>query len=406
MVTRILHTGLLALWLIAGQLAWCQTTTKVAVGPDSTAPSIASTSEFVSPSLHKSDDGMRESTKLGISVGVTLGSIILVGSTTILCMLRRRNKALLKPQRSVPPGDGDFETGGVVTDEAFGKAKEESYQMTPPTAAKASRLLKSPVRFADQDGVYPTMPERAYAPQHPPNPTEIQQQQQYPQTMAYPDRNAEIINPYATAGNTYPEIEISNYSQQNAYAGSDQYQYQHEVQQLQQHPNNQQQPYQLPHHQQLQQHQNDQQQQQQPYQLSHHQQPRQEQQQPHQQPQGDHLNWVYPVSAGSASVSNPVSATSTSGTPEPHIQYLQDYQPKMQTSDPAPEVYHPPQQRSDRLVSHQDQQQPNVDLSTFLGYENDRNKYHVPPPHPNVSELPDQRKPVEMMGDGHFHEAP
>ncbi|RWA07955.1 hypothetical protein EKO27_g7151 [Xylaria grammica] len=32
--------------------------------------------------------------------------------------------------------------------------------------------------------------------------------------------------------------------------------------------------------------------------------------------------------------------------------------------------------------------------------------YHVPPPHPHASELPDQRKPVELMGEGHYKEAP
>ncbi|GAW16348.1 hypothetical protein ANO14919_057730 [Xylariales sp. No.14919] len=96
-----------------------------------------------------------------------------------------------------------------------------------------------------------------------------------------------------------------------------------------------------------------------------------QQQQQHQQQQGGHISWIYPASTTSPVEIGPVQ--------DFQYRYLQDYQQQGQSPSPG----HSPDPASTR-----------------------GDGYHVPPPHPHASELPDQRKPVELMGEGHYKEAP
>ncbi|KAI3321436.1 hypothetical protein HD806DRAFT_153005 [Xylariaceae sp. AK1471] len=338
MVFRTLPASVLALWLLVGHaLSQSSITDLPTPTTVSDAPIVSSytgitipgtdlgevrTSTFTSPSLNQGGGGLSESAKTGISVGVTLASILLIGSITILCIIRRRNKALTKPQTRAPVGDVDEED--MAVGDGLGRGKDEGYCMSPTPAAPHGVLQQAPDGFVFQGGGYPTIP----------NPTYMPQQQQQTHTMLYPTGQPGEV--YAYPGTAYPGTAVVDPSQQNGYAGPSHSQY---------HPETQLQP-------QLQ-----------------------------QQQEGSHISWVYPV-----------SATST-GDPA-HIQdyqynYLQDYQ----------STHHNPDQIA---LDHNEYQ--NMNPASFQVYHED--SYHVPPPHPHASELPDQRKPVEMMGEGHYNEAP
>ncbi|KAI8948088.1 hypothetical protein F4801DRAFT_472435 [Xylaria longipes] len=110
-------------------------------------------------------------------------------------------------------------------------------------------------------------------------------------------------------------------------------------------------------------------------------QPQQYQQQQHQQQQqqqGGDISWMYPVSTTS-----PVEAIPAIDF---QYKYLQDYQRQQQDPCANPSQYQ------------------NGDATSGQGYQ--ENTYYVPPPHPHASELPEQRKVVELMGEGHYKEAP
>ncbi|KAI0468815.1 hypothetical protein F4859DRAFT_488907 [Xylaria cf. heliscus] len=101
-----------------------------------------------------------------------------------------------------------------------------------------------------------------------------------------------------------------------------------------------------------------------------------QQQQQHQQE--GHMSWNYSVSTTSPEEAIPAQ--------DFQYKYLQDYQEQPQNP-------------------HTDQSQyQNGDPASGQGYQ--ENTYYVPPPRPHASELPDQRKPVELVGEGHYKEAP
>ncbi|KAI0101385.1 hypothetical protein GGR51DRAFT_530556 [Nemania sp. FL0031] len=321
MVTRILYSGVLALWLLISH-ALSQTTTTLA--PASTTSTPASTSTFVSPSLHRGNGGgLSDDAKIGVSVGVTLAAIILVGSIAILCFKRGRHKALARPQtRTEVYGNMDEENTPVGGDS--GKAQEGYYMSGTSTAHNgAPPQAQSHNGFVYQGGGggYPTVPDQVYAPQQ-------QQQQTYP--IAYP--TAYSGESYIYPGTAYSGTAVIDPNQQNGYTGPSHTQYQSEA------------------HAQPQLH----------------------------QPGGD-VGWVYPVSATSPVDTTPVQ--------DIQYNYLQDYQQHTQSPSPDQTRY----QNRDASSSRQ-------------GYTDDA--YYVPLPHPHASELPEQRKPVELMGEGHYREAP
>ncbi|TGJ81435.1 hypothetical protein E0Z10_g7343 [Xylaria hypoxylon] len=302
MVTGALHGSVLALWLLADHVL-SETTTATSSTPTNSA--LVPTSTFVSPSLKRDDAGLSDSAKVGISVGVTLAAILLIGSIAILCVIRRRNRALTKPQTRAVGSRDNFDDENVVVGEDPAKGKE-IYYMSPTPNGHHGMLSQAPDGsiYQYQGGGYPTVPGQTYAPQG------------QPQAMSYP--TGQYGETHAYPGTVYPGTTVIGASQQNGYAGPSNAQYQPEV------------------HLQYQ-----------------------------QQQQGGEISWIYPISATS-----PVEAA--------HIQhkYLQDYQQQEQSS----------------ILGHNQYQNEDI--------------YHVPPPHPHASELPDQRRPAELMGEGHYREAP
>ncbi|KAI8627896.1 hypothetical protein F5Y19DRAFT_158025 [Xylariaceae sp. FL1651] len=336
MLTRVRHLGLLTLWLLAGHAS--SETTPVP-SPTPTTPMLVTTSQFVSPSLNQKSGGLSEGAKTGISVGVTLASILLFGSLTICCVIRRRNKALTRPQRRVPDATGD--SGETVVDDGLGKGKEEGYYMssTSPHAhgavdAQHGVFQQAPNGVAYHgDGGYSTIAR--------PDPTYAQQQQVH--AISYP--TTQPGEAYGYPGTGYHGV---NLSQQAGYAGPSYSQYQPEAQ-------------------------------------SH---PQQQQLLQQQQQRGD-ISWVYPISA--TSVASPAHG--------------QEYQHQYHTPDVIPH-----QDQPQSLDQSQDQDEDmTLYQHEYYGPEHtpaQQDTYHIPPPRPDVSELPDQRKPIEMMGEGHYKEAP
>ncbi|GAP84480.2 hypothetical protein SAMD00023353_10600200 [Rosellinia necatrix] len=350
MYVRTSYASVLALWLFVVDSVSSQIITRISPTQTDLAPE--STSAQVSPSLNRNREGrLGETAKVGISVGVTLASIILVGSIAILCVIRRRHKALARPQTR-GFASSDIEDENVVAGDDPGKGKDV-YYMSPATVPPHGVPQQAPEGFVYQGGTYP---DQTYA---------LQQQ---PQTMGYP-----AVHPgetYAYSGTAYPGAAYPGTgtmaidpSQQNGFAGPSNTQYQYET-----------------YHQQ-------QQQQQQQYQQEGY---PQSQRQSQQQQQGGHISWIYP-----ASTTSPVDAA-----PIQDFQYvyLQDYQQQQQ------------QQAQGSSPDPNQTQSQNGDHTTTRGYRDDDGDgggpYHVPPPHPHASELPDQRRPVELMGEGHYKEAP
>ncbi|KAI0455708.1 hypothetical protein F5B21DRAFT_470376 [Xylaria acuta] len=315
MVTRTLHASALSLWLLIDHVL-SQATTATSTPTTSALPS---TSTFVSPSLSRNiERGLSEDDKIGISIGVTFAAILLVGSIAILCVIRRRHKALATPQtRAV--GSSEIDDESMVVGDDPGKGKQV-YYMSPPQAAHQVLLQRAPDGTIYQAGGYSTIPEQTYA------------QQQQAHAMQYPATHPGQT--YAYPGPAYPGSAVIDPSQQNRYAGPSNVQYQSGAHMQHQ-----------------------------------------------QQQQGGQISWMYPVSAAS-----PVEAILA---PDFQDKYLQDYQ-------------HQQQQPQDPYANQSQYQNGNP--ASNQGYQ--ENPYYVPPPHPHASELPDQRKPVELMGEGHYKEAP
>ncbi|KAI1120085.1 hypothetical protein F5Y10DRAFT_140224 [Nemania abortiva] len=319
MVTRTFYPSVLALWLLVDHALSQTTTASLSTTP--TSSTTASTSTFVSPSINYGNGGgLSQSAKIGVSVGVTLGAITLVGSIAILCFKRGRLRALTRPQtRTDVYGDVDEENTAVRGD--LGKAQEGYYMSGSSTAHNGAPPQASDgfVYQGGGGGGYPTVPGQVYVPQ----------QQTYP--MAYP--TAYSGETYVYPGTAYSGTAVIDPSQQGIYAGPSNTQYLPET----------------------------------------HVQP---QQQLHQQ-RGD-TGWAYSASATSPVDTGPVQ--------DLQINYLQDYQ--QQTHSPSPDQSH----------------YHNADPGSAQGYG--EGTYYVPPPRPHASELPEQRKIIELMGEGHYREAP
>ncbi|KAI0803794.1 hypothetical protein GGR55DRAFT_374641 [Xylaria sp. FL0064] len=318
MVTRASYAGVLALWFLADHVL-SETTTAVSSTPPNSA--LLPTSTFVSPSLNRKDGGgLSESMKVGVSIGVTLAAIIIVGATAILCVIRRRNRTLMKPQtRAI--ASRDYQDENMVAGDASGKDKGAHY-MNGSLNAQAGHFQQAQNGFVYHGGErgYPTIPGQTYAPN------------QQIQPMSYPI--APYGETYVYPGATYPGTTVPDASQHNGYAGPSNTNYQPEA------------------HLQQAQH--------------------------HQQQYGGDISWIYPVSTLS-----PVEATPAQDS---QYKYLQNCQHQMQNST------------SDHNQSQNDNTNP------AQGYQGDT--YYVPPPRPNASELPAERKPVELMGEGHYKEVP
>ncbi|KAI1351112.1 hypothetical protein F5Y01DRAFT_133954 [Xylaria sp. FL0043] len=321
MVTRALYAGVLALWFLADHVL-SDTITAVSSTPPNSA--LLPTSTFVSPSLNLKDGGgLSESMKVGVSIGVTLAAIIIVGATAILCVIRRRNRTLMKPQTRALPSR-DFQEENMFVGDASGKDKGAHY-MNGSLNAQAGQFQQAQDGFVYHggEGGYPTIPGQTYAPN------------QQIQPMSYPI--APYGETYVYPSATYPGTTVADASQHNGYAGPSNTQYQPEahLQQAQQHQHHQQQQY------------------------------------------GGDISWIYP-----ASTLSPVEAAPAQDS---HYKYLQNCQHQMQNSN----------------AGHDQSQNENTNPTQK--YQNDT--YYVPP-RPNASELPDERKPVELMGEGHYKEVP
>ncbi|KAJ3580318.1 hypothetical protein NPX13_g237 [Xylaria arbuscula] len=319
MVTRTLYAGVVALWFLANHVVSQETHTTVRTSTP-TSSALISTSTFVSPALRSNGGGLSDKTKVGISVGVTLGAIIIGGSLAILCVKRRRNKALSRPETRVPPSR-DVDDENMVAGSDPGKGKQAHY-MSAPSTAQHGVFQQPPYGAVYQGEGYPTMPNQAYIPPQ--------------QSQAIPYPTGQYAETYVYSGTAYPGSTAVGTNQQHGYPGPINAQYQ---------PNAA-----IP------------------------------VQPQYQQQQGEDLTWIYPASALS-----PVE-----GAPLQDLQcnYLQDYQPPQgQASNPPQNEYQSEYQNGKTVSPHDGQ-------------------YHVPPPHPDASELPEQRRPIELMGEGHYKEAP
>ncbi|KAI2632816.1 hypothetical protein GGS21DRAFT_521498 [Xylaria nigripes] len=118
MVTRTLCAGFLASsWFLAGHVIGKPTTAETS-SPVVFAPITSST--FVSPSLHRDSGGLSDTAKISISIGVTLGSILLVATVSILYLVRRRSKPLPEPESLAD---------GVGAGNGAAKAENDGYYM-------------------------------------------------------------------------------------------------------------------------------------------------------------------------------------------------------------------------------------------------------------------------------------
>ncbi|KAI1203688.1 hypothetical protein F5X97DRAFT_97650 [Nemania serpens] len=356
MVPRTLRRAsvVLAPWLLLAGNVLSRPTTTTAISltpptpaPANSAPAPVSTLELRSAD-HGNGAGLSDSVKVGVSVGVTFAAILIVGTVAIFCVKRGRSRALARPQTVTDgPDDMDDENGmGRAVDENPGKGKETYYMnATSPTheGAVVSPQAANPDGFMFHSAGYPTMPEQIYSPQ----------QQDHAITYHAPYS----ADSYAYTGTGYPGYQgttVVDPSQQSGHAG----------------PSNTHYP------------------------LDAHLQPQQQQQQQQQQQyqQGGHTSWTYSLSATSPSSEEP-------GPPQDvQYQYLQDHHQYQQTHSPSPDANH---------HHHQDQHQ-GAELSSRHehGYYREDAYSPVPPPHPHASELPDQRPPVELMGEGHYSEVP
>ncbi|KAI0204154.1 hypothetical protein F4808DRAFT_370357 [Astrocystis sublimbata] len=324
MITRILNPSAVALLLIdhvSSQRTIDTSTT-------STESTIISTAAFIPPGFSRiGKRDLTEDDKIGISIGVTFALIILVGTTAIYCVIRRRRKALENPQtRSLGPGDNGEEGMDIQNDAGKGK---EVYNVNPQRASHQFVLHQAPNGRIYQTGPYPIIPAQTYTPQPP------------AQISPSPYPTYQPGQMYSYPGSAYPGTPIMSPSQQSSYAGPSNMQYPPEA------------------HVQAQQYQQ-----------------YQQYQQPQQQQGGDHMGWTYPASAISTAPVEIIPATDL------QYRYLQDYLQQPQDTKAGPDG-HP-----------------------ALNEEYGENKYNVPPPHPHVSELADERKPVELMGEGHYTEVP
>ncbi|KAI1738137.1 hypothetical protein F4680DRAFT_426219 [Xylaria scruposa] len=283
MITRNLCTGILTLGLLIDHVLSHPTT-----ATSSALANSASISTLVSPlSSRIFARTLTEDDKIGVSIGVTFAAIILVGSTAIFCIIRRRRTALSKPQtRGLGPGEIDDDS--VVVGDDLGKGKQV-YHMSPPQAPHQVLIQQAPNGTVYQAGGYPTIPEQTYVPQQ----------------QAHLAMNPGDISPYS--GTAYSGLEPLDPSQQVGFAGPSNAQYLSEAR-LQA-----------------------------------------------RQQQGDNISWRHPSTATS-----PIDGFAA---PDMEERYLQDYA----------------QQEA---------------------------AYYIPPPRPDTVELPEQRKPLELMGEGHLREVP
>ncbi|KAI1190709.1 hypothetical protein F5B17DRAFT_385506 [Nemania serpens] len=367
MVPRPLHASVvvfLAPWLL---LALSPLTTATSLTPTFTpADSAPAPRSPFAPRLLNRRDGaaLSDSAKAGVSVGVTLAAILIVGSITIFCVKRGRSRALARPETRTDGLDDVVEDANRVGGESPDKGKELYYMSTTsPTHEGMSVSPQPPGPAPDgfvfhNNGGYPTMPEQMYSPQQPSHAVSYY-------TPYSPDT-------YAYSGTGYPGYQgsaIADSSQQSGHAGPSSAHYPPEVH-LQ--PQHQQQQYQ----------------------------------------QGGHSSWTYSLSATSPTPESPGPAQDV------QYQYLQDHHQYQQTQSPSPDPSpHPNYYHHHNHNHHQDQQQQHQSAELSSGHEHEHGYYGrggrgedayspVPPPHPHASELPDQRPPVELMGEGHYSEVP
>ncbi|KAI1178967.1 hypothetical protein F4777DRAFT_536331 [Nemania sp. FL0916] len=309
MGTTIWYSTVLTSWLLVGHVLSYATASPTSVSmPTNLSPSLS----------YNTKRDISETAKTGISVGVTLGALFIIGSTAILCIKRGRKMALARPETRTE-GPEDIDDTNTPAHDNVGKG-EEAYYMSTTSNPSAGMAPQAPAGFVYQ-GEYPTMPDQRYAPQQPTH------------AMVYPNTYSEEA--YGHSATAYSRNNIIDPSQQNGYAGPSNTQYQGETQLY----------------------------------------PRQQPQ----QWQGAHTSWENPAST------TPPGETAPMHDLQPT--YLQDYQPYAQS--PSPDHGH---YRS-------------RDASVSPGYGGGDDMY-IPPPRPDASELPEQRRPIELMGEGHYQEAP
>ncbi|KAI1825016.1 hypothetical protein F4861DRAFT_219423 [Xylaria intraflava] len=305
MASRTLTAGLLALCLLAGQAISETAAANPAMPPAATSPAAAPTSTFISPSRNQPKGGLSESAKIAISISVTLGTIILVGAISILCVVRRRNRERLRTQQRLPDRN---DAEAVVFNEEASKSRSDLHAMSASAAALRDAHAHAPDGFA-----YPAMPDPTYAPGT--------QQGGYP-GVSYMEYQ----------GGSHPQLQQQQYSQQYPQ----QYPQQHDSIPPPPPPKPEPRTTNLPPPKNLTQRQ-------------------------------DHARWLYPVPEQEPPERESPNQEQDRDQDHPPLQdlqftYLADYQPPAQS-----------------------------------------NPFYVPP---HISELPEQRRVLELSGEGHHYEVP
>ncbi|KAI1116634.1 hypothetical protein F5Y14DRAFT_51010 [Nemania sp. NC0429] len=308
-------------------------------------PAPASKSTFALRSLNRRDGGLSDGAKVGISIGVTFAAILIVGTIAIFCVKRGRSRALDRPEtRTEGPDHLDDENRVGGDDRA--KGKETYYMNATPPAQHDGSAISPPAPIPD-GFMFHNNGGYPTMPEQIYSPQQ-QQQQDHHAVVAY--HTPYSADSYAHPGTGYPghqQTAIVDPGLQNGHAGPSSTHYLSEA----------------------------------------HLQPHQQQQQQQQQyQQGAHSSWTYSLSATSPSSEEP------GPTQDLQYQYLQDHQQYQQTQSPSPDPNHQYQQQHQEPHEH--------------GYYREDAYSPVPPPHPHASELPDQRPPVELMGEGHISEVP
>ncbi|KAI1159325.1 hypothetical protein F5B18DRAFT_637351 [Nemania serpens] len=351
MVPRTLHASVvLAPWLLLAGKVLSQPTTAISRTPTLANSTPASTLTFASRSLsRRNGEVLSDSAKVGISIGVTFAAILIIGTIAILCVKGRRSRALARPETRTD-GPDDLDDENVVRGESPGKGKDIYYMSTTsPTHEGAGVLPQAPAPdgFVFHNAGYPTMPEQIYSPQ--------QQQQSHPAAYHAPYSADSYAYP-GTGYQGYQGTTIVDPSQQSGHAGPSSTHYAPEA----------------------------------------HLQPQQQQQQQQYQ-QGGHSSWTYSLSATSPSSEEPGPAQDL------QYQYLQDHHQYQHPQSPSPDPNHHHQDQYQYQHHHQSTE---LNSGHEHGYYREDAYSPVPHQHPHISELPDQRPPVELMGEGHYSEVP
>ncbi|KAI1263501.1 hypothetical protein F5Y18DRAFT_130054 [Xylariaceae sp. FL1019] len=317
---------------------------------------------FTSTASIRKRSGLSQGAKNGISVAVTLAFILLVGSIATYCVIRRRRKVLQRPARAPAAIAADegihFEPTYLVKGKQnapFTNSPSVGGQPTAQGEQHAIQQAANHCTYPSQEPAYPTIPQ--------PQPAYIPQQS----THTFSHSSTTPVYDYSYNGTTQTVPSPTN----DGFAG-----------------------------------------------------PSYSQSYSYYQPATQPSQYQHANGTGWAQAESTLPAPIEEGKPRSHdfqYSYQSPDQTAYQTQGHTLNRSHSQQSQhsaapvSATMTSFDDISSSNMYLipehipqPTGEGEGDDRtyqagfDGYHVPPPHAHASELPEQRKPVELMGEGHY----